>query len=461
MKLDTRKLILAGASAAIILVAAIGLVHPARLARFLPAHANRAEPGSPAPSSSATLSPPQLNAFAFKGQGRLAVVGQGLISVLDGQTGRIITIGGRGSTRPAWSFDGEWLAYLGATGPEGTPNTLWVEGWAGTEAHQVEVPGPEDGGFSWSPTDNVLAIGGPSGVWLVPATGTPHQLSNVAVSTPVWSPDGKSLAYTVTLPYDSEHPEDRSDALYTIDINGGHPVRRLVAPQAGIWLAGAGWWPNGKGLLYWLDPGHGLSAAADGLDLYSLPLGSDNPQFLAHGLTDSDWLSLTPQGRLLMVTGSLRIVWANKSLALVNIESGQVQHLPNPTGCVAFSPSLSPDGRRIAFVAAKDLGDKVWGFNNPQDLADWVKSCTLWVEQVDGSDAHPLLPAGQGVYQPLWSRDGSHILYMRDNSLWLIGADGGGPVKICGPIAYEDPMAGAFGYYGFISYGNQIAWFQP
>jgi hypothetical protein len=35
------------------------------------------------------------------------------------------------------------------------------------------------------------------------------------------------------------------------------------------------------------------------------------------------------------------------------------------------------------------------------------------------------------------------------------------PVKICGPLAYENPVAGAFGYQGFVSYRSEVARFQP
>ena len=90
-----------------------------------------------------------------------------------------------------------------------------------------------------------------------------------------------------------------------------------------------------------------------------------------------------------------------------------------------------------------------------------MASRTLWIENADGTGAHPLTSAGQGICQPRWSKDGGHILYVKDSSLWLIGADGGDPVEICSPIAADDPTAGNFGYYGFISYGNQMAWFQP
>jgi TolB protein len=473
MRCDARKLILSSVSAALILMTAISLVCGPGLSgtgpETVPA---RAGAGVWMPSSSPGPAP-EVNAAALKGQGRLAIVCQNLLFALDGQTDTTTQITDSGqASRPAWSHDGEWLAYMCVTNPQSTTGTLWLVRWAGTEAHQVEAPTSSDSQFSWSPTDDVLSVGGQNGIWLVPAEGKPCQLSNAVASAPVWSPDGKTLAYSVTLPFDSNHPEDRSDALYTIDVDGGQPVQRLVTPQAVIDLAAgieelpagielAGWWPDGKGLLYWVDPLHSASLAADGMPVCSLRLGNTKPTLLANGLNRQGWLSLGPQDDILMVKGGGRIVWSGKSLTLINVKSGQIKDLPNPPCCVSIDPSLSKDGSRIAFVAARDLGYNVWGFNNGKDLTAWVASRTLWIENADGTGAHPLTSAGQGICQPRWSKDGGHILYVKDSSLWLIGADGGDPVEICSPIAADDPTAGNFGYYGFISYGNQMAWFQP
>src|SRR5438128_487698 len=80
-----------------------------------------------------------------------------------------------------------------------------------------------------------------------------------ATNRGVWSRDGKALAYAVTHPFDG-HPEMRSDALYTVSAHGGHPTRRYFGRHEGIGLAG--WWPDGKGLLFWRDPWHSASIAA-------------------------------------------------------------------------------------------------------------------------------------------------------------------------------------------------------
>jgi TolB protein len=454
MRFHTRNLIFVGTSFAIMLAAAVGLIHLPLFsgAGLRTTQANQAEPGLLPPSSTSL----DANAAAFKGQGRLAFVYDDRLYVLDGQSGSIKRLTDDGvASKPAWSHDGEWLAFMRAASPQATP-VVWLARYDGAQLHPVQESAP-DGEFSWAPSDDILAVLGQGGLWLVPVYGRPRYLPGVGLG---WSPDGRSLAYNVTLPIDRNQPENRTDALYTASIDGGQPVKRLTAPR-GDGIIAVGWWPNGKGLLYWLDPEHSASAMADEVNLYSLRLGDNEPKLLTGGLFRQGWLSIFPDNGLLMVKGHSRIVWADKNLAMINVESADVRDLKNPPGCVAIDPSISTDGTRIAFVAAKNLGNDIWGFDKTEDLTAWVMTRTLWVENADGSGAHPLTSAGKGIYQPRWSKSGRHILYARDNSLWLISAAGGHPERICGPLAYEDPLAGAFGFYGFISYKDELAWFQP
>lgn len=420
--------------------------------------AQEAEPGSSPGSGNPAINLPDVNAAAFKGQGDLAFVRQDLLYTLDGKTGEVRQLTGSGrALHPAWSHDGRWLAFIRVTGQDAGNGQLWLARWDGSQVRQVQglpgLAGRER--FCWSPAANVLAVAMPDGVWLVPAEGEPRRLAGSEGTVSLaWSPDGKALAFNVTLP--SGEPQARSDALYTVDVDGGRPVRHLTAPQAGIQVAA--WWPDGKGLLYWLDPLHSASLAADGMGLWSLRLGDTGPKLLTSGLAHRGWQSLSPQGSLLMVEGGGRIVWAGKSLATIDLASGSVRELKNPEGSVAIDPSFSPDGSRIAFVAAKDLGGNVWGFDNDGELAAWVATRTLWIGNPDGSGAHPLRSAGAGVYQPAWSKDGEHILYVRDNALWIIGAGGGQPEKILELFSEEGDL---FGFYGYTSYRDIMAWYQP
>ncbi|NQS75479.1 MAG: hypothetical protein HQP61_03390 [Peptococcaceae bacterium] len=398
-----------------------------------------------------------VNASVMANQGALAFVRQGLLYALDGETGKVEQLTETGHPRqPVWSSDGQWLAFINVTGKVEDRGSLWLVQRDGSRLHQVQGL-PElvcRDCFYWSPANDVLAVTMSDGVWLVPVEGEPERLvQSAGTSHLAWSPDGEYLAYNAALP--SDEPYDHSDAIYTIAVAGGQPVQQLIVPQAGAQVIA--WWPNGKGLLYWLAPLHSASIAADGIGLMSLGLGDSEPQCITSGLAHRDWQSLTPQGNLLAVKGDGRIAWSNKSLITADLVSGNIQELKNPQGSVAIDPSFSPDGSRFAFVAAKDLGDDVWGFSKPEELADWVATRTLWVGNADGSGAQQLMGAGAGVYQPIWSWDGKHILYVRDNALWIIEANGGEAEKVLELYSQGEDL---FGFYGFTSYRDVWAWYQ-
>ncbi|WP_449240677.1 biopolymer transporter Tol [Desulfoscipio gibsoniae] len=401
---------------------------------------------------------PEVNSAAFKGQGKLAFISKGLLYVLDGSTSKVKQLTEFGSAlEPTWSHDGEWLAFKLITDKSAMTGPLWLVRKDGTRAHQVQgLPGTVmTGKFDWSPASNLLAVSTEDGLWLVPTEGKPHRLIAKQGGYPTfsWSPDGKALAYNDTLPYKVYHAAD--DVLLTVDIKGGQPVKHLQTSGAGITLAG--WQPDGKGLLYWVNPSRGASAATDGLELWSLQLAESKSSPLTTGLPNKEWQSFSPQGQLLTVEGSDRIVWANKSIAVVDPQTGRLQHIASPDGCVAIDPDFSPDGKNIAYVAAKNLGRDVWGFDKTDDLDAWVNSRALYIANADGSDARALPTAGQGIYQPAWSKDGRHILFIKDNALWSINIEGGNPEKIFEPVSEQKDQ---FGFYGFTSYQDTFSWFK-
>ncbi|MEG6617270.1 biopolymer transporter Tol [Peptococcaceae bacterium 1198_IL3148] len=351
------------------------------------------------------------------------------------------------------------MAFIQVTDKSAMSGPLWLVRKDGTQAHQVQgLPGPVMADkFSWSPTANVMSVSTEEGLWLLSTEGAPQRLVKTSGKFPnfTWSPDGKTIAYNDTIA--AKEPGNMDDVLLTVAVNGGKPVNHLQTPGTGIQLAG--WQKDGAGLLFWLIPAHGQSIAADGVDLYKLQLGETDPKPkpITSGLTYNEWLSFSPQGQLLMVAGGGRIAWADKSLVLVNLKTGQLEPLQNPNGCVTIDPQFSPDGKKITFVAAKNLGNDVWGFENLDSLNAWVNSRTLYVANADGSNVQALPTAGQGIYQPSWSKDGRHILYVKDNALWSIKAEGGEPERIFGPVFdQQDPL----GFYGFASYQNVLSWYK-
>ncbi len=86
---------------------------------------------------------------------------------------------------------------------------------------------------------------------------------------------------------------------------------------------------------------------------------------------------------------------------------------PEKTGFQPGSLALSPDGTRLAFVAAGADGRNV-----------------LWLRAMDSADARPL-PGTERAYSPFWSADSRSLAFFAEGKLKKVEASGGPPQVIC------------------------------
>ena len=101
--------------------------------------------------------------------------------------------------------------------------------------------------------------------------------------------------------------------------------------------------------------------------------------------------------------------------------------------------TISPDGRRLAFVARGSDGKRL-----------------LWVRELDSTDAKPL-PGTDGAAYPFWSPDSRGIGFFARGDLKRISASGGPPQTIC---PATQPRGGTWNQGGVIVFsgnaGNQL-----
>ncbi|TEB10773.1 Protein TolB [Pelotomaculum propionicicum] len=162
------------------------------------------------------------------------------------------------------------------------------------------------------------------------------------------------------------------------------------------------------------------------------------------------------QGRLAFVWNGLLYVLDGDNGTLTKLsDTGQARwpkYLPQRPDTVSLDPCWSPDGKHIAYVEAVEREDLA----DAGEVTSWQQARTLWVADADGKNARQVNEAGTGISRPLWSRDGSHIIYLKDNSIWLININGGSPVKIAGPLP-DAPNSS--GYYGYVSLLDILAFY--
>lgn len=110
-----------------------------------------------------------------------------------------------------------------------------------------------------------------------------------------------------------------------------------------------------------------------------------------------------------------RLAIAHRGIALIDPSGRNRRNLTDRPGWLDFSPTWSPDGRRIAFTRTT---------NN-------YRSFQIFVKPVAGGSARRLTN-GRADEDPAWSPDGRLIAYMSARGLTVIRPNGSGKRRMAG-----------------------------
>jgi len=274
-----------------------------------------------------------------------------------------------------------------------------------------------------------------------------------------WSPDGRQIAAGLTI-FGSGHPTGTLE-LFSL----GDQRRATVLKSKGNVLELAGWWPDGSGLLYWIDPGGSSSIAADGLPLYTIPVAGRLAihvprRLVASMLVHSSWLAFNPAGhQVVVVAGGDREIWRGHKHLVVCAESGGCPPLTiRRAGVVALQPSWSPARHSILFTRASasgPFGPNGHALFTPKWIRRWEATSQMRVVGPGGDKQ--VVAAGRGAVDPVQARDGS-VMFVRSDSIWILPAGAAAPVRLTGPLGVLGPLGYGETYYGYVPYPELIAW---
>jgi dipeptidyl aminopeptidase/acylaminoacyl peptidase len=251
---------------------------------------------------------------------------------------------------PKISPDGKWVAYAVAT-PDISANrnasNIWVVSTAGGEAMQLTQSG-HDSSPTWSPDGKTLAFSssrdGTSQVYALSMEGgEAHAVTHLSTGADLvkWSPDGKTIAFT-----SSVYPDCKDDACNKKreEEKEKNKVKARVYEQ----LLYRHWdhWFEGKRSHLFVEPADGTGEARD----LNAGANYDVPPDQRGGPDDINFSPDSKELCFTAVTDKVEAISTNGDLFLVPVAGGEAKRITtNP----AFdgNPVYSPDGRFIAYHA--------------------------------------------------------------------------------------------------------------
>lgn len=200
---------------------------------------------------------------------------------------------------------------------------------------------------------------------------------------PTWSPDGTRIAHVKL---------DVNSSELWVSAADGSAAKQLTRYESrnlneNVWAFRPTWWPDGSKLLYVAD------ATTNDLMIWEVGLDGRNlrPFLIARDYDGGlDRPNVTADGKTLIVM-SYRGGVGKSQVWAVALPNGPWKQLTDHADG-AYDPAISPDGRRIAYVARAQGSHDVWVMN------------------VDGAGPQRVTHHG-AARGPCWSPDGQYLAY--------------------------------------------------
>ncbi len=275
--------------------------------------------------------------------------------------------------------------------------------------------------------------------WYEPSTGTRQSLAPLKPQTfagsPVVSPDGKQIVYSLNDTVKATEKRDNGTDLYLIGADGQNSRLLVDHGQVGSWLGEPAWTPDGKSVYFTRRDAHG----AETIERADVATGKTQVV-----MQDAATPTISPDGKRIAYLKTDPQAFT-QDLWVANLDGSEAKRLlgdPDFTSLVA--PRFAPDSQRIVFVAVG--GPQRPPVQRPQasrfDWLAWLQPpvaeahavpYNLWTVNADGSNLTRLTNDLE-IDSPVtaWSPDGKWIAFMGDLGMYLIDAKDGQQLRYLG-----------------------------
>lgn len=402
------------------------------------------------------------------------------------------------AAEPALSPDGSFIAY---TAFDRGNSDIWIIDRSGQSDLRLTSHAAADSAPSWLPDGTAVLFesdrGGERAVWRVPRLGGTPILVLPDAGQPAVSPDGERLAFTRLVP---------GEGYLRIGISSvdGEDTRILTSSDDGVWHhEQPEWSPDGKLIAYhderhiWIvDPDQGSPIRfTEAPESDSAPTWSYDGRYIYFTSkregTQALWRKPVRGGEAVRVTlgtgpdaqpdvsfDGAALAYATTTVdfdvVVRNRETGSEERLQSRHWEAA--PSVSPDGRRVAFVSnRRGLSTDLWSvpvgvegdLGEPERLTalngsigviayspdgEWIafhrvddEQRDIWIVAATGGAPRPLTTHPSADYQPAWSPRGDAILFGSERGdgegIWRLDLRDGEPQGE--PVLVKDSIVDA------------------
>jgi Tol biopolymer transport system component len=341
-----------------------------------------------------------------------------------------------------WSPDGATLAFVEPIPGAPSANVIWVEK-NGQRARITPVePGYRWTILAWSADSRRLALGRIT----LPPSQTPGPGGIPPTAGTLWVTDGDVLA-------------GRLRQLPLPPSFGGHPG----------WPDTAFWSPDGRYFALGVGPDSPCaSCRADGLPLYAVPVDGRSSIPLGTalvGFRGADALTWAPSGSYVVLSApGGRETYRHKQLQRFDPATGASQDLSRDQQWSDVEPTVSPDGKEIAFARGQSLRDN----QGITDMRSLIASRRIWLMDASGAKQHQITNSdGWTDSAPVWTSDGHWIVFVRWRSaksgaqpqaeLWAVHPDSSGAQRLIANLDLPVGFYDGIGFYGSFDWRDLFA----
>ena len=213
----------------------------------------------------------------------------------------------------------------------------------------------------------------------------------------------------------SSHRDGNSE-IYVMDADGGNLQRLTNNPDRDFHPS---WSPDGKRIAFMSDrDGHVNAHGFPSYEIYVMDVDGGNPQNLTNDPNNDASPAWSPDGKRIVFTSKRD---GNYEIYVMDADGGNLQRFTN-NRMADEDPSWSPDGKRIVFRARRD-----GHFENK-----FAITYEIYVMDADGGNLQRLTENRKNDWSPSWSPDGKRIAFAADrkgdwqnSQIYVMDADGG------------------------------------